>query len=241
MRWIYISTHLDDCVLSAGGLIHDQTHAGQHVEVWTVVCGYPPDAEPSPLAQVLHFQWGFSSAEETVRKRRLEDEHAVATVGAWLIHFDGFYDCIYRRDEGGQPLYPMDVFAEPHPAEPDLPAKMTAALAERLRPEDVVVCPLAIGGHVDHRIVRKAVEGLGRPLWYYVDVPYVLTHPEELEPATRSMRPEPHKISDQGIAAWVKGIAEYASQISTVFDPPDKMKETMEKYGQSGVCLYRFE
>ena len=41
MRWIYISPHLDDAVLSAGGLLYDQAQKGIPVEIWTVVCGYP--------------------------------------------------------------------------------------------------------------------------------------------------------------------------------------------------------
>lgn len=238
MRWIYISPHLDDGVLSAGGLIHDQSRAGVHVEIWTVVCGFPPAVEPSPLAQVLHFQWGFSSAEETVHKRRREDEFASMHVQAWFLHFEGFPDCIYRRDSAGQPLYPMDVFAEPHPAEADLPGKMTEALAKLVKPDDIVVCPLAIGGHVDHRIVRQAVEGLGRPLLYLADVPYVLNHPEELEPATRSMKAEMHAISEAGIAAWLKGVGCYQSQLSTLFESPDKLKEAIEKYAREGIRLY---
>jgi LmbE family N-acetylglucosaminyl deacetylase len=241
MRWIYISPHLDDAVLSAGGLIHDQARDGKRVEIWTLVCGFPPEADPSPFAQILHFQWGFSSAEETVRSRRVEDARAAAIVGAQAVHFDGFFDCIYRRDEKGEPLYPMDVFVEPHPKEADLPAKMTVALAERLQPDDVLVCPLGIGGHADHVIVRRAVERLARPLWYYADVPYVLNHPSELEPSTRLMQAKRQKVSSGGLAAWVEGIAAYASQISTLFESPEKMREAIESYVREGICLWKLE
>ncbi|MFZ5902470.1 MAG: PIG-L deacetylase family protein [Chloroflexota bacterium] len=240
MRWIYISPHLDDVVLSAGGLIHDQARDGNRVEIWTLVCGFPPEAELTPFAQVLHFQWGFTSAEETVRSRRAEDERAASIVGAQAVHFD-VPDCIYRRGLDGEPLYPMDVFVPPHPAEADLPAKMTAILRERLQPDDVLVCPLGIGGHVDHLLVRQAVEGLGRPLWYYADVPYVLNYPEALEPSTRLMTAERRDVSSGGLAAWVQGIASYESQISSLFESPLKMKEAMEVYGGKGAFLWRFE
>jgi LmbE family N-acetylglucosaminyl deacetylase len=239
MRWIYISPHLDDAVLSAGGLIHDQARDGNRVEIWTLVCGFPPEADPSPFAQVLHFQWGFTSAEETVRSRRAEDEHAASIVGAKPVHFD-FPDCIYRRGPDGEPLYPLDVFVEPHPAEADLPAKMTAALVSRLEPDDVLVCPLGIGGHADHVIVRRAVEGLGRPLWYYADVPYVLNHPEALETFTRLMQANRQKVSSAGFVAWVEGISAYASQISTLFESLEQMQESLMTYGGKEVCLWRF-
>ncbi|HSQ38762.1 MAG TPA: PIG-L family deacetylase [Anaerolineales bacterium] len=241
MRWIYISPHLDDAILSAGGLIHDQARDGKRVEIWTLACGFPPEADPSPFAQVLHFQWGFTSAEETVRLRRVEDARAAAIVGAKAVHFDGFFDCIYRRDEKGEPLYPMDVFVEPHPKEADLPAKMTAALAERLQPDDVLVCPLGIGGHADHVIVRRAVERLARPLWYYADVPYVLNHPSELEPSTRLMQAKRQKVSSGGLVSWVEGIAAYTSQISTVFESQEEMREAIESYAREEFCLWKLE
>jgi LmbE family N-acetylglucosaminyl deacetylase len=239
MRWIYISPHLDDAVLSAGGLIHDQARDGNRVEIWTLVCGFPPEADLTPFAQVLHFQWGFASAEETVRSRRAEDERAASMVGAKTVHFD-FPDCIYRRGADGEPLYPLDVFAEPHPADADLPAQMTATLLSRLASDDVLVCPLTIGGHVDHVIVRKAVEGLGRPLQYYADVPYVLDHPSALETFTGRMQAKRQKVSSAGLVAWVDGISAYASQISTLFESLEQMQESMDVYGGEEVRLWRF-
>ncbi|MBA4379671.1 MAG: PIG-L family deacetylase, partial [Anaerolinea sp.] len=58
MRWIYISPHLDDAVLSCGGLIWEQSHAGTQVEIWTVCTGDPPEGPLSPFAEVLHAEWG---------------------------------------------------------------------------------------------------------------------------------------------------------------------------------------
>ncbi len=239
MRWIYISPHLDDAILSAGGLIHEQARYGKRVEIWTLVCGFPPEAELTPFAQFLHFQWGFTTAEETVRMRRAEDERATAIVGAKTIHFDGFPDCIYRRDKEGDSLYPVDVFVEPNPAEADLPAKMTSALLPRLAPNDVLVCPLGIGGHVDHLLVRKAVEGLNRPLLYYADVPYLLNHPEALGPLTNGGQAEVQKVSSEGIDAWVTGIAAYASQMSSLFESSEKMREAIQSYGRGGIRLWK--
>jgi len=241
MRWIYISPHLDDAVLSAGGLIHDQARAGTDVEIWTLVCGFPPEGEPGPFAQVLHFQWGFASAQETVRARRAEDERAASIVGAKTVHFD-FPDCIYRRGAyRGELLYPLDVFVTPHPAEADLPGQMAAALASRLTAEDVLVCPLTVGGHADHVLVRRAVERLGRPLWYYADVPYVLDHPEALAPLVNGGRPEVWNVSSAGLAAWQEGITAYASQISTLFPSLETMRTSIAAYGREGLRLWRFD
>src|SRR6185436_21064645 len=104
MRWIYLSPHLDDAALSAGGLIYDQTQSGMPVEIWTFMCGDPHLKEYSPLTQTLHTQWGFADAQETVRGRRQEDHQAANILGAKAVHFD-FLDCIYRRDKNGKWLY----------------------------------------------------------------------------------------------------------------------------------------
>jgi len=239
MRWIYISPHLDDAILSAGGLIYEQTHAraARHVEIWTVVCGFPNETEVSPLAQVLHFQWGFASAEETVRSRRDEDRAAAKRVGASPVHFD-VPDCIYRRGRDGNWLY-NDVFVPPHPDEADLPARITALLAERLERGDKVICPLAIGGHVDHVTVRRAVEGLHRPLWYYADIPYLLNNPEALGPLKMEMQASPRKVSSAGLSAWQRGIAAYASQLSMLFETPKNMRARIADYGQKGLRLWK--
>ncbi len=91
-----------------------------------------------------------------MRARRLEDQQAAKIVGARPVHFD-FLDCIYRRAPNAEWLYPASVFVPPHAADADLPTAMTVALAARLQPDDVVYCPLAIGGHVDHVLARRAV------------------------------------------------------------------------------------
>lgn len=240
MRWIYVSPHLDDAVLSAGGLIFDQTRAGVPVEVWTICCGFPSTTDVSPFAQMLHFQWGFSSSEETVRLRRAEDERAVSAVGATAVHFD-FLDCIYRSGSDREWLYPLGVFVPPHPADVDLPARITSAIASRLQPDDVVVCQLGIGSHVDHVVVRKAVEGLGLSLYYIADIPYLLNHPEELEPSARGMQARATRVSEAGVSAWQEGVAAYVSQLSTLFEPADQLSNALSAYAVEGIRLWKFE
>jgi LmbE family N-acetylglucosaminyl deacetylase len=242
MRWIYISPHLDDAVLSAGGLIHDQAMMGIPVEIWTLACGFPPEGGLTPFAQDLHFQWGFSSAEETIRLRRAEDLRAAATVGAKAVHFD-FLDCIYRRGPDGEVLYSEGVFTPIHAAEAGYPAQITAALARVLERGDVVVCPLGIGGHVDHVVTRAAVEGLTRPLLYYADFPYLMNYREQLAAKSMGLRPSVHPVSEEGLQAWQEGIATYVSQLGTLFEDDAAMRAAMRGYwaGLGGIRLWEME
>ena len=239
MRWIYLSPHLDDAVFSAGGLIYEQTQAGTPVEIWTIMCGDPHLTEYSQFAQRLHQVWGFSSAEETVRLRRAEDSLASSIVGAKAAYFD-FLDCIYRRDKNGDWLYPSEIFGAIHEADADYPAQIASAISARLLPDDILVCQLGLGSHVDHILVRRAVELLQRPLLYYTDIPYLFKTPEELAPNTAGMKANAYTVSEAGLRSWQEAIAAYESQISSLFESPDHMRSQIRQYWSenNGIPLW---
>jgi LmbE family N-acetylglucosaminyl deacetylase len=250
MRWIYLSPHLDDAVLSAGGLIHDQVRAGIPVEIWTVMSGYTTGIEEySFLAAVNHAAWGFSSGEETVRARRAEDETAAGLLGARAVHFD-FLDCIYRRGRDGNWLYdvaltePYDyevlgkksmeaLTSPPHEEDANLPARIAQAVSGGLTRVDVLVCQLAVGSHVDHVLVRRAAELLGRPIVYDIDIPYLFYKPEEFTPKSAGMREKVHAVTEAGLRSWQEAVLAYKSQISVLgkaFDSPEKVRASLRSY-----------
>jgi LmbE family N-acetylglucosaminyl deacetylase len=231
MRCIYLSPHLDDAVLSAGGLIYDQTHAGIPVEIWTFMCGYAPEEAVSPFAQLLHGMWGFSSAEETTRMRRAEDKNAAAIVGASVRHFD-FLDCIYRRGADGEWLY-SDVFLPPRAEDAALPAQIVETMSPHLQPDDMLICQLAVGSHVDHVLVRQGAELLGRSLRYDIDVPYIFYKPEELSPKSTGMQESIHPVTEKGLNSWKEAILEYKSQLPVLgeaFDTPEKAQKSIHSF-----------
>jgi LmbE family N-acetylglucosaminyl deacetylase len=228
MRWIYISPHLDDAVLSAGGLIYEQTRAGMDVEIWTLLCGFPPSEEFSPFAQVLHYQWGIPAAAEGVSTRRAEDIKAASIVGAKTVHFD-FLDCIYRRGKNGDWLY-SNVFVPPHEDDEDLPARIAESISTRLLPTDQLVCQLGLGSHLDHVLVRRAVELLQHPILYDVDIPYLFNSTAELASQTAGMKANTHRITDSGLSSWQDAILAYESQLSGLFDSPEAMRTQIQQY-----------
>ncbi|HUH97026.1 MAG TPA: PIG-L family deacetylase [Anaerolineales bacterium] len=240
MRYIYFSPHLDDAVLSAGGLIYDQARAGHAVEIWTFMSGFPDGTELTDFAKHLHELWGTTSAEETMRVRRAEDRRAAALIGAKAVHFD-FLDCIYRRGRDGEFLY-RDVFIRPSPAEADLPAQIAQTMIAWLRPDDLVVAQLAIGGHVDHLLVRRAVELLKKhSISWIADIPYLLNDPEDLAPKTAGMEDSAQPVSEAGLQAWQEAVEIYASQFSTLFDSPEIMRQKLHQYwsDQKGIRFWQ--
>jgi LmbE family N-acetylglucosaminyl deacetylase len=243
MRWIYLSPHLDDAALSAGGLIYEQTRAGIPVEIWTLMCGYPPEGEVSPFAQLFHAQWGFSSAQETIRLRRAEDANAANLLGAHAHHFD-FLDCIYRRGKKGDWLY-SDISVPPHEEDAGLPLQIAEAIAPRLTRDDVLVCQLSVGSHVDHVLVRQGAELLRHPLIYDIDIPYLFYKPEELAPKSAGMKESVHLITEAGLERWQEAVLTYKSQLAVLgdaFDTPEKARESIRSYWaeQEGIRMLQF-
>jgi LmbE family N-acetylglucosaminyl deacetylase len=239
MRWIYLSPHLDDAVLSCGGLIAQQRMHGLHVEVWTIFAAVPSPERGGLLARYLHMRWGFENAQQAVEARREEDQQALSILQAQARYFP-FLDCIYRQDSEGQPLY-ENIFSPPHPAEADLAERIAVALGEHLREEDVVVAPLAIGEHVDHVLVRQAARRLGRPLWNYAEVPYLFKSPQEIEQKTRSLQSVLFPLSFWGKKAWLSACSAYRSQIAELFGDEEAMQRTLQEYmaRENGLRLWK--
>jgi len=237
MRWIYLSPHLDDAIYSCGGLIADQVKSGEHVENWTICAGDPPEEELSPLAEVLHAQWG--TGRDAIAVRRKEDIAACRIVGVAHRHLS-FQDAIYRRSPEGEWLYdPRTLMDNLHPADFQLVEEICEFISLLLRPDDLLLCPLSVGGHVDHRMIRAAAEKLATPLLYYADMPYVLNQPDEPDSLAGEAQVEISPVSREALCSWQEGIATYASQINTFWPDLETMRKVIRKYARSGVRLWR--
>jgi LmbE family N-acetylglucosaminyl deacetylase len=249
MKWIYLSPHLDDAALSCGGLIWAQTQRGDHVEIWTICAGDPPTGKLSPFAEELHQRW--QSGIEAAARRREEDLISCQAISATPRHFP-LPDCIYRRAgedywqagesrqqnaaSPGAFLYPdyQAIFGALHPLESDLVQQLARRLDESLPLEAVVVCPLTVGGHVDHRLTRLAAEQVRRDLWYYADYPYaddLVQRPEQLErlaPANAIRRT--FRLNREALQAWGKAVAAHRSQLSTFWPDLKAMQAALQGY-----------
>jgi LmbE family N-acetylglucosaminyl deacetylase len=241
MNWIYLSPHLDDAIYSCGGLIWEQTQTGQQVDIWTVCAGDPPPGPLSPFAESLHERWGTGT--EAGRVRRAEDQHAASRLGAGIRHLE-LPDCIYRRHSiSGEALYVSlaAIFGEVHPAETPLIAWLKKVFAEELPQETVVVCPLTLGGHVDHRLVREAAEQSGCVGRFYADYPYVAQVDSNItRRVPTGWSAEVLPVSETGVDAWAEAMALYASQASTFWENHAAMKAELCEYLQEfgGVRLW---
>ncbi len=212
---VYLSPHPDDAVFSCGGLIARQTAAGESVVVLTVCGGDPPPGELSPFARELHARWGSEDSPSALR--RLEDTLACGSLSAEVIQLE-IPEAIYRKGPDGEALYPDEtaIFGALHESESELVDRLREELSLRITAEAVLYCPLGYGGHVDHRLTRRAAEGLDRMLRYYAELPYAMRG--EQIPEVMGLPQGEKRLFEldwREMEAWAAASALYRSQLST--------------------------
>jgi LmbE family N-acetylglucosaminyl deacetylase len=239
---IYLSPHLDDVALSCGGRIYVERQAGLSVLVVTLMAGFPPsEALETPFVAGLHARWGLGAEPNPVAVRRAEDREALAVLNATGLHWE-WPDCIYRRHPvTGQSLYATEeaLFGAVHPAEEGLVKQIAQRLADLpLAAGGRVYVPLTLGGHVDHRLVRRAADAWGAPkaeLVYYEDYPYA----EKAEALAVILgdgswwRAETVSLDRAALAIKTSAVASYRSQISTFFVDSGEMAVRLRTYANT--------
>ena len=238
-----LSPHLDDAVFSAGGTLARLAAAGARVTVATVFTATVPD--PQGFALACQLDKGLGPEVDYMALRRAEDAAACAAVGAEPRHLP-FREAPHR----GYASAP-ELFAGARPGD-DAAAQVApalAALVEELRP-DLLLAPQAVGAHVDHVQVVRALDALGfdLPVLWWRD------HPYAIRPGTP---PEPHRERFAGLetaavaldadarARRTAGALAYASQLGfqfggaeaarAVFDAADPVERFAASPGAAGV------
>ena len=72
MHWIYLSPHFDDAVLSCGGMIWEQVHSGETVEIWTLCAGQIPKGPAAHCfrrAKTPRLEGRFAGGQPPPRRR----------------------------------------------------------------------------------------------------------------------------------------------------------------------------
>jgi LmbE family N-acetylglucosaminyl deacetylase len=242
MEWIYLSPHYDDVAFSCGGLVWEQTELEDDVSIWTICAGEPPPGPISMYARSLHERWG--TGPEAVAVRRAEDKNSNRFMGATSRNFT-IPDAIYRSSPTeAEALYTADadLFTELRREEDYLVGTLRNDIEQALPVECELVCPLALGGHVDHRLVRSAAEQLGKRLWYYADYPYTLDPDKDIPDHDRGIQSTLFPVSEAGLEIWQQAVAAHASQISTFWLDSNEMRDAIRAYWKltKGIRLWHF-
>jgi LmbE family N-acetylglucosaminyl deacetylase len=234
-RSVYLSPHLDDAVLSCGGLIHQQRD--MRPLVITCFAGVPDYRVLSPFAAEQHQRWGEPA--DPIGQRRGEDAAALAHLGAAYEHWD-YLDCIYRRDPvSGEFLYASEdaLWGAVASQEGGLIGELATRLSQALARGGVqLYAPLAVGRHVDHQLVLRVALRLRRrgwPVQFYEDYPYA-EDPQKLARARQRWTTPPDAtivwLAEEDLAAKTAAIRCYASQLDVLFGGEPAVAERVRAY-----------
>lgn len=262
---LILSPHLDDAVLSCGGLINKLVNAGENVAALTIFAAdVPADLPYSELNEQIHQRWELG--DNPSPGRREEDYQALKTLGDVGVYYEDWLDCIYRVNSQGQLIY-TSVEQFLNQLRPDDPLLNTPLDLSRWPELTHVYVPLGAGNHVDHQLTRKlALEwrksAPNVAFFLYEEYPYgseagevFFAYDGNTRPPTgatavqvaRSTLPAPttpqvQSLAEANIQAKVKAIACYRSQISSFWSSLDEMAESVWNYartvGQSAGLEY---
>lgn len=253
---IFLSPHLDDAALSCGGYISMLVEQSVDVRVYTVFSGIPKTEELSQLAKAIHLEGGLES--DAMLRRREEDRVAMEYLGVNFTYVE-LLDCIYRTDATGRSRSQTkkDIFAVRPDIEVDADTLNNlvtyfSRMLEEVGASEVYV-PLGIGNHIDHILVREALERSivqsgsdnSPDIIYYEDVPYVCSHDSRdfLISLSKSFAPKLQSVSDRAWRSKLEAIAAYKSQVSTMWDSAIAMRKQISDYSlslQQGQFTERF-
>jgi LmbE family N-acetylglucosaminyl deacetylase len=231
---VYLSPHLDDAALSCGGAIVAQRAAGERVLVVTLCTASPPaDAHFSSLANEFHQFWALAPAE-VVSARLREEQLAMERLGAESL-WANMLDAIYRHPSAYNSR--ASLFGTPDEHDPLVPELRTYLGNLRAQqPQAQFYAPLGVGLHVDHQIThRVATEVIGDTLKYYEDFPYV-ARPGALERRMTTLQGtfQPRTLMiDPTLAAKIRAINAYASQLAELFGSSEAMAPAVTAYARS--------
>jgi LmbE family N-acetylglucosaminyl deacetylase len=210
---VAISPHLDDAAFSVGGLLASRARAGDRVTIVTCFTGNV--AEPTGFALACQLDKGLGPEVDYMALRRAEDHAACAVIGATAVHLP-----LLEAPHRGYARAP-ELFAARRDDDAML-APLSAVLAEQiaLLSPDLLLGPLAIGNHVDHWLVRDALETCGAPILLWEDWPYLTRAADR-----RTDRPAlVHPLDDADRAARIAMCAAYASQLGFQFGSLEAME-----------------
>ena len=220
-----LSPHLDDAVFSAGATLFQLARAGWRVVVATVFTRSVPN--PQGFALACQLDKGLAPDIDYMALRRDEDAAACTAVGAeprWL----SFPEAPHRGYESAPAL-----FAGLH-GDDVIIARITPTiegLIAELRPA-LVLAPQAIGGHVDHEAVVRALDRIqiGAPVLWWRDYPYTMRGDQPSQPFRgRFAEMREHVVQPTNLSRAAKRDASlaYRSQLGFQFGGADELRQRL--------------
>ena len=216
-----LSPHLDDVAFSCGATLAALADAGWRVVLCTIFTASVPN--PTGFALACQTDKGLSPEVDYMALRRAEDTAAADALGVeplWL----PFREAPHRGYDSAKALF-AGVRADD---------TIAHALAESLRDllsrfaPDLVFAPQAVGAHVDHIQVVRALEQAApaAPVLCWRDFPYTVRETNPPEPFGSQMRrfhPLTAALTSDQRERKRLACRAYASQLGFQFGGPERL------------------
>jgi LmbE family N-acetylglucosaminyl deacetylase len=221
-----VSPHLDDAAFSAGATIATLIAHGHRVTLVTAFTASVP--HPSGFAVAWQEELGVASGVDVMALRRVEDMQAAANLGVQrLVHLP-FAEAQYRGYQS------RDALVGPLRDDDDVALDLRAAL-DVLGTYDLVLAPLGLGGHVDHRQLLRALGLPARwddpgpvarfsrgPVALWRDTPYVLDGDDPPTPGDDAV-----VVSGAALGRKLAACACYSTTLGSRFGGERRMRELL--------------
>lgn len=242
MPCVFMSPHLDDAILSSGGLLMRLASKTETIVATVFTEALLPPYTFSTKVN-LKMCGGHKDARDLFRLRRAEDIEACKAIGARHVHF-GFLDASFRKKRNvsmvskifgkilpeAEHIYPTYRFHIVSGKISKNDEYTLAMLEKRLRSfkkkagNCVVFCPLGLGRHVDHIMVSAICRKVFPTVVYWEDYPYNLKAKNKDNSASFLGSLDMSGLEEKKI----KTISLYKSQIKPMF--PEGIGLVSEKY-----------
>lgn len=229
-----VSPHLDDAVFSAGGTLAHLARGGWRVVMATVFTASV--AVPQGFALACQLDKGLPADVDYMALRRDEDVAA-----AWHLGIEAPVHLPFREAPHRGYGSPPELFAELR-ADDRIEFNLADAfetLISQTRP-DLILAPQAVGGHVDHvqvvRALRACRSGVRPPapiLWWR-DYPYTVRSADPQEPLRETFSefaPREIRFGSDCEARKAKACAAYGTQIGFQFGGAEALAERLKHEG----------
>jgi LmbE family N-acetylglucosaminyl deacetylase len=225
-----ISPHLDDAVFSAGGTLAHLAQAGWRVTIATVFT--VSVKAPKGFALACQLDKGLAADIDYMALRRDEDCAAARELGIdEPVHLP-FREAPHRGYGSAAELF-ADLRHDDR-IELNLADAFETLMAE-FQP-DLVLAPQAIGGHVDHVQVVRALKAAraGPPILWWRDFPYTVRAAEPKEPLREIFARAPsweNRFDDAIQRRKEMACAAYATQIGFQFGSREELGKRLRTEG----------
>lgn len=242
---LFLSPHLDDAVLSCGGVMCQLVRSGERVIIVTAMAGEPSEPLPeSPVARMIRVRW--RSGDYPFRARRADDAAAAQQLRAQVYHLP-LTEAAFRGTLSGDgdwiALYPD--YASPFGTIHDGDDARLFLFQTRLPFTEVaaIYAPLGADEHVDHRLTRDWALVLtgakdAPALRFYEEfpqarrseaIPQAMAYYDSQFPALR-LEAEVFPLDDADCAAKLQAMSRYQSHLHVLWNDWLEMERLSRDY-----------